>query len=90
MKAAPLVTGDDLHAYAVGQLSPERAAEVGDALERDPALAARLTDIRQQNTRLRAALDPWLDEPLPRELVLRRLHATADAVEHLKLRLRPP
>ena len=69
MKAALSVTGDDLHAYADGQLSPERAVQVGDALERDPALAARLTDIQQQNTRLRAALDPWLDEPLPRELV---------------------
>jgi len=69
MKAAPSVTGDDLHAYADGQLSPERAAQVGDALEREPALAARLTDIRQQSAMLRAALDPWLDEALPRELV---------------------
>src|ERR1700731_937907 len=69
MKAAPSVTGDDLHAYADGQLSPERAAQVGDALEREPALAAHLTDIQQQNAELRAALDPWLDEALPRELV---------------------
>ncbi|TMH16231.1 MAG: anti-sigma factor, partial [Betaproteobacteria bacterium] len=49
MKTALSVTGDDLHAYADGQLSPGRAAQVGDALERDPALAARLTDIQQQN-----------------------------------------
>src|ERR1700719_4882944 len=69
MKAALSVTGDDLHAYADGQLSPERAAAVGDALEREPALAARLTDIQQQNAMLRAALDPLLDEPLPRKLV---------------------
>ena len=69
MKAALAVTGDDLHAYADGQLSPERAAQVGDALEREPALAARLTDIRQQSAMLRAALDPWLDDALPRELV---------------------
>jgi anti-sigma factor RsiW len=69
MKAAPSVTGDDLHAYADGQLSPERAAQVGAALEYEPALAARLTDIQQQNAMLRAALDPWLDEALPRELV---------------------
>jgi anti-sigma factor RsiW len=69
MKAAPSVTGDDLHAYADGQLSPEREAQVGDALELQPALAARLTDIRQQSAMLRAALDPWLDEALPRELV---------------------
>jgi anti-sigma factor RsiW len=69
MKATLPLTDDDLHAYADGQLSPERAAQVGDALEREPALAARLTDIRQQNARLRDALDPWLDEALPRELV---------------------
>jgi anti-sigma factor RsiW len=69
MKEAPSVTGDDLHAYADGQLSAERAAQVGDALEREPALAARVTDIRQQNAKVRAALDPWLDEALPRELV---------------------
>ena len=69
MKAALPLTEDDLHAYADGQLSPERAAQVGDALEREPALAARLTDIRQQNAKLRDALDPWLHEPLPRELI---------------------
>jgi anti-sigma factor RsiW len=69
MKEALPLTDDDLHAYADGQLSPERAAQVGDALEREPALAARLTDIRQQSAMLRAALDPWLDETLPRELV---------------------
>jgi len=69
MKAAVPLTDADLHAYADGQLSPERAAQVGDAIEREPALAARLTDIRQQNAKLRDALDPWLGEALPRELV---------------------
>ncbi|HEY8624078.1 MAG TPA: anti-sigma factor, partial [Casimicrobiaceae bacterium] len=69
MKAALPLTDDDLHAYADGQLTPERAAQVGDALEREPALVARLTDIRQQNARLRDVLDPWLGEALPLELV---------------------
>src|SRR6266699_1171373 len=69
MKEALPLTEDDLHAYADGQLSPERAAQVGDALEREPALAARVADIRQQNARLRDAFDPWLGEALPRELV---------------------
>jgi anti-sigma factor RsiW len=78
MKAALPLTDDDLHAYADGQLPPERAAQVGDALERDPALAARLTDIRQQNARLRDAFDPWLGEALPRELV--------DAAKHPRSR----
>jgi len=69
MKTALPLTEDDLHAYADGQLPPDRAAQVGNALEHDPALAARVTDIRQQNAKLRDALDPWLGEALPRELV---------------------
>jgi anti-sigma factor RsiW len=69
MKAALSLTDDDLHAYADGQLSPERAAQVGDALGREPSLAARVTDIRQQNAKLRDVFDPWLRETLPRELV---------------------
>jgi anti-sigma factor RsiW len=69
MSAAPPLTDADLHAYADGQLPPERAAQLGNALDRDPALAGRLTAIRQQNARLRDALDPWLREALPRELV---------------------
>jgi anti-sigma factor RsiW len=69
MKAAMLLSSDELHAYADGQLSPERAAQVGSALEREPELAARVTDIRRQNARLRDALDPWLAETLPPNLV---------------------
>jgi anti-sigma factor RsiW len=69
MRAALPLTNDDLHAYADGQLAPERAAQVGSAIEREPELAARVTDIRQQNARLRDALDPWLAEALPRALV---------------------
>jgi len=69
VKAASALTNDDLHAYADGQLSPERAAEVGTALEHEPELAARVTDIRQQNARMRDALDPWMNEALPRALV---------------------
>jgi anti-sigma factor RsiW len=69
MKAALPLTNDDLHAYADGQLSPERAAQVGSALEGEPELAARVADIRQQNARLRDALDPWLAEAPPRALV---------------------
>ena len=69
MKAALSLTDDDLHAYADGQLSPERTAQVVDALGREPSLAARVTDIRHQNAKLRDVFDPWLGEALPRELV---------------------
>src|ERR1019366_2028552 len=69
MKAALPLTNDDLHAYADDQLAPERSAQVGSALEREPELATRVADIRHQNARLRDALDPWLAEALPRALV---------------------
>ena len=38
-------------------------------LAREPALAARVAEIRRQNALLRDALDPWLAEPLPRQLL---------------------
>jgi anti-sigma factor RsiW len=63
------LSDDDLNAYADGQLPSDRAARVAADLERDPALAARAADIRQHNAQLRDALDPWLSEPLPRELI---------------------
>jgi len=69
MSPALPLTDDDLNAYADGQVPPERAREIASALEREPALAARVAEIRRMNARLRDALDPWLDEPSPRELV---------------------
>jgi anti-sigma factor RsiW len=64
------LSDDDLNAYADGQLPSDRAARVDADLERNPALAARAAGIRQHNAQLRAAFDPWLSEPLPRELIL--------------------
>lgn len=69
MSAGLPLNDDDLNAYADNQLSPARAAEVAAALEREPALAARVAEIRRQNALLRDAFDPWLSEPLPRGLV---------------------
>jgi anti-sigma factor RsiW len=70
MKPAALSLGEDeLHAYADGQLSPRRTAHVVSVLEREPELAARVSEIRRQNARLRNALDPWLAEPLPQKLI---------------------
>jgi anti-sigma factor RsiW len=63
------LSDDDVHAYADGKLPEERRAVLAAALERDPALAARVAAIRKQNVDLRDALDPWLAEPLPRELI---------------------
>jgi anti-sigma factor RsiW len=63
------LSDDDLNAYVDGQLPPERAAHVAADVERDPALAARAAAIRAHNAQLRDALDPWLSERLPRELI---------------------
>jgi len=63
------VTDEDVHAYADGQITRQRAVQVVSVLEREPELAARVNDIRQQNARLRDVLDPWLAEALPSRLV---------------------
>src|ERR1051325_4197867 len=65
----PVIQDDELHAYADEQLSPERAEEVGATIAREPALALRVAEIRRQNALLRDAFDPWLAEPLPRQLL---------------------
>lgn len=63
------LSDDDVSAYADGKLPEERRSALAAALERDPALAARVSAIRRQNADLRDAFDPWLAEPLPRELI---------------------
>lgn len=63
------ITDADVNAYVDGQLAPSRTPAVEDALARDPALAARVADLRRQNAALRDALDPWLAEALPDRLV---------------------
>ena len=68
MSGMPL-SDDDLSAFADRQLSPERAAQVESRVAEEPALAARVAAIRRQNAVLRDAFDPWLAEPLPRELI---------------------
>lgn len=59
------ITVDDLHAYADGRLTPERAAEVEAYLQRHPAAAAEVADVRRINAALRESFDGVLDEPIP-------------------------
>jgi len=68
MSAAPILESD-LHAYADRQLAPAQVAAVEAALAREPALAARVAGIREQNAALRDALDPLLAEPIPQRLL---------------------
>ena len=76
MSAGMPLSEDDLHAYADNRLSSERAQEVSETLAREPALAARVAEIRRQNVLLRDALDPWLSEPLPPKLLLASARAS--------------
>jgi len=59
----------DIHAYVDGRLSAARAAGVDEALASDPALAARVAEMRAQNAALRDAFDLVLDEPIPEHLL---------------------
>lgn len=71
MSPAPIipVSDTDVHAYADGQLSRERAVVIAAACRDDPALASRVAEIRAQNAALRDALDPALAEPIPERLL---------------------
>ena len=69
MSALPL-NDDDLHAYADNQLTVERARQIAAILEREPALAARVAEIRRTNAQLRDAFDPVLAEALPHRLIV--------------------
>src|SRR5450432_827147 len=69
MSSALPLTDDDLNAFADNRLAAERRREIATVLEREPALAARVAEIRRLNAQLRDALDPWLAEPLPHALI---------------------
>jgi anti-sigma factor RsiW len=69
MSPALPISDDDLHAYADNQLPVERTREVTAVLESEPALAARVAEIRRMNAQLRDATDTWLAEALPRRLI---------------------
>src|SRR5205809_6158610 len=68
MNPLPL-TDADLNAYVDGALAPARAADVEQVLAKDAASTARIAEMRQQNSALREALDPWLSDPIPPALL---------------------
>ena len=68
MNPLPL-TDADLNAYVDGALPPARVSDVEQALGRDPAIAVRVNEMRQQSALLREAFDPWLADPIPPALV---------------------
>jgi anti-sigma factor RsiW len=64
----PAVTIDDLHAYADGQLPPERLAAVEAHLRQHPEAAAQVKDYRAMNAALREAAGGLLEEAPPARL----------------------
>jgi anti-sigma factor RsiW len=85
--AAPAsIPETDVHAYADGQLDPDRVALVESALDRDPELMARVAGIRAQNAALRDALDPALAEPIPDRLLAAATPIAADGMRGVALR----
>jgi anti-sigma factor RsiW len=67
------ISEDDLHAYVDHALDAERQIEVQAYLDRHPEIRARIDGYRSHRERLREALQPVADEPIPAELNLRRL-----------------
>jgi anti-sigma factor RsiW len=68
MNPLPL-TDADLNAYVDGALPPARVSDVEQVFARDPVIAARVNEMRQQNALLRELFDPWLADPIPAALV---------------------
>ena len=62
------VTGEELAAFADGELEAARAAEVAAAVEADPALAAQVREHRALKQRLGMHFAPIMDAPLPERL----------------------
>lgn len=65
----PPITEADLHAYADGQLAPERQADMQIYLTQHPDEALRINAYRAQTRSLRALFAPVLAETLPPRLV---------------------
>lgn len=65
------ITEADLHAYADGQLPPDRRILVEEFLSAHPEEELRVREWQQQNALLRDWLAPVMDEPLPLGLPLR-------------------
>lgn len=61
-------TQDDIHAYVDGLLPEAQRVALEQALERDPTLAARVSDYFAQNALFHERYDRVLQEPLPQRL----------------------
>lgn len=68
MTDRPTISDDELHAYVDGVLPRQDLPRVETWLAENPDDAAAVHAYRLQNTKLREAFDPVLDETVPRDL----------------------
>lgn len=73
MTEARPISEDDLQAYVDRALDADRHEQVRRYLERHPETAARVAVYEAQRDRLRAALAPIAEEPIPAELGVRAM-----------------
>jgi anti-sigma factor RsiW len=59
---------ETLMAYADGELDPAQRAEIAAAIEKDPALAARVEKHRALRAEVAGAFAPVLTQPVPERL----------------------
>jgi len=74
MSGKPIME-DDLHAYVDGLLDDARRAEVSAYFDAHPDVAARFARYGDHRTKIKAALDPVCDEPVPTRLNLAHIVA---------------
>jgi anti-sigma factor RsiW len=75
----PPVTIDELHAYADGELPPDRRDAVEAWLVAHPADAARVLDWQAQAELVRARYDAVANEPVPARFDFKRIDRTGRA-----------
>lgn len=69
----------ELQAYVDGQLPAAQRSMLEAKLQGDAEAMARVAAYREQNRLLRAALDPWLTQPVPARLQHRRVRPRSRA-----------
>src|SRR5580698_4627225 len=63
------ISEEDIHAYVDGSLAEHRREEIDRLLERDEALAAKISDYFSLNSMFHERYDRVLSEPVPKRLV---------------------
>src|SRR5690242_6179201 len=80
------VSDEAVHAYVDGELSPQQAAAIEAAMERDPLLAARARAFKADKRALAAAYGPLAHAPVPASLLTAALTGSPGPASRSKSR----